>query len=137
MPDDAGMADYCNAFEISPVPAPGPDVKPPEAYRGIYGMPMFVTIPTPDLAASVEFWLHGLGFIDLFTIPGRLTHLRTQRNRHHRAGVRSSNARMHDRTAADTVEHRRPAHSHARKDAGDLRGGAPVGARKRAGPVSA
>lgn len=39
-------------------------------------MPMFVTIPTSDLAASVEFWVKGLGFVDLFTIPDRLTHLR-------------------------------------------------------------
>ncbi|MGH3170280.1 MAG: VOC family protein [Trebonia sp.] len=70
------MADYYNAFEISPVPAPGPGAVPPEVYRGIYGMPMFVTVPTGDLAASVEFWTRGLGFIDLFTIPGRLTHLR-------------------------------------------------------------
>lgn len=70
------MADYYNAFEISPVPAPGPDVEPPEIYRGIYGMPMFVTIPTSDLAASVDFWVRGLGFVDLFTIPDRLTHLR-------------------------------------------------------------
>jgi len=70
------MVNYYNAFEISPVPPPGPDVKPPEVYRGIYGMPMFVTIPTSDLAASVDFWVRGLGFIDLFTIPGRLTHLR-------------------------------------------------------------
>jgi hypothetical protein len=70
------MADYYNAFEISPVPAPAPDAQAPEVYRGIYGMPMFVTIPTSDLAASVDFWIRGLGFIDLFTIPGRLTHLR-------------------------------------------------------------
>jgi hypothetical protein len=70
------MADYYDASEISPVPAPGPEVKPPQVYRGIYGMPMFVTIPTSDLAASVDFWVRGLGFIDLFTIPGRLTHLR-------------------------------------------------------------
>jgi hypothetical protein len=70
------MADYYNAFEISPVPAPALDATPPEVYRGIYGMPMFVTVPTSDLAASVEFWTRGLGFIDLFTIPGRLTHLR-------------------------------------------------------------
>ena len=65
------MSDYYNAFEISPVPAPGPEI-----YRGIYGMPMFVTIPTSDLAASVDFWVRGLGFVDLFTIPGRLAHLR-------------------------------------------------------------
>ena len=70
------MADFFNAFEISPVPEPGPDVQPPGVYRGIYGMPMFATIPTSDLAASVDFWTRGLGFIDLFTIPGRLTHLR-------------------------------------------------------------
>ncbi|MQY08916.1 VOC family protein [Actinomadura macrotermitis] len=70
------MSDYYDAFEISPVPAPGPDATPPEIYRGIYGMPMFVSVPTPDLAASVDFWTRGLGFVDLFTIPGRLTHLR-------------------------------------------------------------
>lgn len=70
------MADYYNAFEISPVPAPAPDAKAPEVYRGIYGMPMFVTVPTSDVAASVDFWTRGLGFIDLFTIPDRITHLR-------------------------------------------------------------
>jgi hypothetical protein len=70
------MADYYDASEISPVPPPGPDAKPPEIYRGIYGMPMYVTVPTPDLAASVDFWTRGLGFIDLFTVPGQMTHLR-------------------------------------------------------------
>jgi hypothetical protein len=70
------MADYYNAFEISPVPAPGPDTQAPEVYRGIYGMPMFVTVPTRDLAESVDFWTRGLGFIDLFTVPDRITHLR-------------------------------------------------------------
>lgn len=65
-----------NAFDISPVPAPGPDAQPPELFRGIYGMPMFVRIPCPDLAASVDFWTKGLGFFELFTIPGRLVHLR-------------------------------------------------------------
>lgn len=65
-----------DAFDISPVPAPGPDATSPGTYRGIYGMPMFVTVPTSDLAASVELWTHGLGFVDLFTIPGRLTHVR-------------------------------------------------------------
>jgi catechol 2,3-dioxygenase-like lactoylglutathione lyase family enzyme len=39
-------------------------------------MPMFVTIPTSDLAASVDFWVRGLGFVELFTVPDRLTHLR-------------------------------------------------------------
>ncbi|CEA08675.1 hypothetical protein BN1051_02032 [Arthrobacter saudimassiliensis] len=65
-----------DAFDISPVPPPGPGATPPGPYRGIYGMPMFVTLPTADLAASVDFWTRGLGFIDLFTIPGQLTHMR-------------------------------------------------------------
>ncbi len=65
------MSDY-----RSPVPVPALDATPPEVHRGIYGMPMFVTVPTPDLAASVDFWVRGLGFIDLFSIPGQLTHLR-------------------------------------------------------------
>ncbi|MFG2402129.1 VOC family protein [Streptomyces lydicus] len=70
------MSDYYNAFEISPVPTPGPDATPPEPFRGIYGMPAFVTIPTSDLAASVDFWTRGLGFFGLFSIPGQLVHLR-------------------------------------------------------------
>lgn len=70
------MSDFYDAFEISPVPVPGPDAVPPEPFRGIYGMPAFVTIPTTDLAASVDFWTRGLGFIELFGIPGRLVHLR-------------------------------------------------------------
>lgn len=69
------MSTY-DAFEHSPVPAPGPDAVPPEPFHGIYGMPMFLTVPTRDLAASVDFWANGLGFFDLFTIPGQLTHLR-------------------------------------------------------------
>ncbi|WP_335937444.1 VOC family protein [Streptomyces sp. PTD5-9] len=70
------MSDYYNAFEMSPVPAPGPEAVPPEPFHGIYGMPAFVTIPTSDLAASVDFWVRGLGFFELFSIPGRLVHLR-------------------------------------------------------------
>ncbi|WP_030670173.1 VOC family protein [Streptomyces rimosus] len=70
------MSDYYNAFEMSPVPTPGPDAVPPEPFRGIYGMPAFVTIPTSDLAASVDFWTRGLGFFELFGIPGTLVHLR-------------------------------------------------------------
>ena len=70
------MSDFYDAFEISPVPVPGPDAVPPEPFRGIYGMPAFVTIPTSDLAASVDFWTRGLGFFELFGIPGRLVHLR-------------------------------------------------------------
>ncbi len=39
-------------------------------------MPAFVTLPTSDLAASVDFSTRGLGFFELFGIPGRLVHLR-------------------------------------------------------------
>ncbi|WP_067838871.1 glycosyltransferase [Nocardia lijiangensis] len=70
------MTDTYPAFDISPVPVPTPDAAPPELFRGIYGMPMFVTVPTTDLAASVDFWTRGLGFFDLFSVPGRITHLR-------------------------------------------------------------
>ncbi|MET9589914.1 VOC family protein [Streptomyces sp. NPDC006516] len=70
------MSDYYNAFEISPVPTPGPDAVPPEPFHGIYGMPAFVTIPTSDLAASVDFWVRGLGFFELFSSPGAIVHLR-------------------------------------------------------------
>ncbi|MEU0056570.1 VOC family protein [Streptomyces sp. NPDC006334] len=70
------MSDYYDAFEMSPVPAPGPDAVAPELFRGIYGMPAFATVPTSDLAASVDFWTRGLGFFELFGIPGRVVHLR-------------------------------------------------------------
>ncbi|UIN30432.1 VOC family protein [Microbacterium binotii] len=70
------MSDFSNAFDVSPVPAPGPDAVAPELFRGIYGMPMFVTIPTADIPASVDFWTRGLGFFELFAIPGQLVHLR-------------------------------------------------------------
>ena len=69
------MTDYFNAFEMSPVPD-GPDAAPPEPFRGIYAMPMFVKIPTRDLQASTDFWVGGLGFVDLFSIPGQIVHLR-------------------------------------------------------------
>src|SRR5690625_896120 len=70
------MSDYYNAFEMSPVPDPGPDTVPPEPFRGIYAMPAFVTIPTSDLAGSVDFWIRGLGFVELFSVPGAIVHLR-------------------------------------------------------------
>lgn len=60
----------------SPVPVPALDAEPPAPYTGIYGMPAFVTVPTVDLEASRRFWLDGLGFVDLVTIPGTLTHVR-------------------------------------------------------------
>src|SRR5690606_8642077 len=70
------MSNYYNAFDISPVPEPGPNAVAPEPFRGIYGMPAFVTIPTADLTASADFWVRGLGFVELFGIPGTLVHLR-------------------------------------------------------------
>ena len=65
----------------SPVPAPGYDGPPPEISREIYGMPAFATILVTDLAASVSWFVDGLGFIVLFSIPGPdgvpvLVHLR-------------------------------------------------------------
>lgn len=63
-----------DAFEVSPVPAAGSPA--PEPFRGIYAMPAFATVPTNDLEASVEFWTRGLGFIDLFRVPGQIVHLR-------------------------------------------------------------
>ncbi|MGN6326352.1 VOC family protein [Pseudolysinimonas sp.] len=70
------MSTYVNAFEMSPVPVPGPDAVAPEPFHGIYGMPSFVTIPTADMSASLAFWTDALGFFDLFSVPGRLVHLR-------------------------------------------------------------
>lgn len=70
------MTDTYSAFDHSPVPPPGPDAVAPEPFRGIYGMPQFVTIPTADLAASTDLWTRGLGFIDLFSLPGGVVHLR-------------------------------------------------------------
>jgi hypothetical protein len=74
--DDVEVSENYPAFDIGPVPVPALDAVAPQLFRGIYGMPMFVTVPTPDLAASVDFWTRGLGFFDLFTVPGQVTHLR-------------------------------------------------------------
>ncbi|WP_407319378.1 VOC family protein [Isoptericola halotolerans] len=70
------MTDTFPAFSVSPVPQPFPGVQAPELFRGIYGMPMFVTVPTDDLDATTEFWVRGLGFFELFSAPGTLVHLR-------------------------------------------------------------
>jgi hypothetical protein len=61
---------------ISPVPMPGPDAVAPEVYRAIYPMPMLTIVPTEDLEASKDFWIRGLGFVDLFSMPDQVTHLR-------------------------------------------------------------
>lgn len=70
------MTDTYPAFDMGPVPLPALDAEPAELFRGIYGMPMFVNVPTRDIAASVEFWTRGLGFFELFAAPGRVTHMR-------------------------------------------------------------
>lgn len=70
------MSEHFDAFSISPVPAPGPGVQAPDLFRGIYGMPMFVTVPTSELEASSRFWREGLGFFEIFSLPGQMIHLR-------------------------------------------------------------
>lgn len=70
------MTEFFNAFEIGPVSERGAKAVAPEVFRGIYAMPAFVTIPTADLKASTEFWVQGLGFIELFSVPGQVVHLR-------------------------------------------------------------
>ncbi len=65
----------------SPVPTPGPGVKAPDITRDIYGMPSFASLLVADLNATVSWYTDGLGFINLFTIPGpegttALVHLR-------------------------------------------------------------
>ncbi|UYO95790.1 VOC family protein [Microbacterium sp. M28] len=69
------MTDHFNAFEMSPVPD-GPDAVAPGPFLGVYAMPMFVRVATKDMAASTEFWVRGLGFVDFFSIPGQIVHLR-------------------------------------------------------------
>jgi catechol 2,3-dioxygenase-like lactoylglutathione lyase family enzyme len=70
------MSDFFDAFEISPITERGMQAVAPEVFRGIYAMPAYVTIPTPDVAESTDFWVRGLGFIELFSIPGQIVHLR-------------------------------------------------------------
>ena len=61
---------------LSPVPDPSTDAETPGVYREIYGMPMFARVTTLDLAESARFWVGGLGFEELFSVPERLIHLR-------------------------------------------------------------
>ena len=65
----------------SPVPDPVAGAKAPAVSRAIYGMPMFATLLARDMSATVSWYTNGLGFTDLFTIPGpqghpMLVHLR-------------------------------------------------------------
>lgn len=70
------MTENYNAFEISPVPDPTKNEPVPEPYRGTYAMPMFATIGTPDFERSTEFWTSALGFVDFFSVPDQVVHLR-------------------------------------------------------------
>lgn len=62
----------------SPVPVPGGSAPP--VSRAIYGMPMFATLLVADIGRTRSWYVDGLGFIDLFSIPGPggpvLVHLR-------------------------------------------------------------
>lgn len=64
----------------SPVPTPAAGTPPPPISRAIYGMPMFATLLVGDLERTTSWYVDGLGFIALFTIPGpsgpALVHLR-------------------------------------------------------------
>jgi len=65
----------------SPVPEPGPGVISPGVCRAIYGMPMFATLAVADLDRTVAWFVDGLDFINLFTVPDAsgqpvLVHLR-------------------------------------------------------------
>lgn len=46
--------------------------------RDIYGMPAFVTFTVADLDRTVDWYVNGLDFIELFRLPG-LVHLRRWR----------------------------------------------------------
>jgi uncharacterized glyoxalase superfamily protein PhnB len=65
----------------SPVPDPVPGAQAPGISRAIYGMPMFATFLAHDIRATVSWYTAGLGFTDLFVMPGPdggpvLVHLR-------------------------------------------------------------
>jgi catechol 2,3-dioxygenase-like lactoylglutathione lyase family enzyme len=60
------------------------DTSAPEITRDIYGMPAFVTLTVADLERTVDWYVNGLDFISLFTMPGpdgspALVHLRRWR----------------------------------------------------------
>ncbi|MEU9832673.1 VOC family protein [Streptosporangium sp. NPDC048047] len=60
------------------------DSIPAEITRDIYGMPAFVSLTVADLDRTVDWYVNGLDFISLFTVPGpggepALVHLRRWR----------------------------------------------------------
>jgi hypothetical protein len=46
------------------------DASTPEITRDIYGMPTFVTFTVVDVERTVDWYVNGLDFIPLFTMPG-------------------------------------------------------------------
>lgn len=65
----------------TPVPDPVAGARSPGVSRAIYGMPMFASLAATDLDRTVSWYVDGLGFVELFTIPGAtgapvLVHLR-------------------------------------------------------------
>ncbi len=70
------MTDTYPAFDISPVPVPATDAVPPEQFRGLYGMPMFVSVPTSDLRRIGRLLDPRARFLRPLSVPDRLTHLR-------------------------------------------------------------
>jgi catechol 2,3-dioxygenase-like lactoylglutathione lyase family enzyme len=65
----------------SPVPDPVAGARAPGITRAIYGMPMFATLLASDIEATLSWYIDGLGFINLFAVPGPtgvpvLVHLR-------------------------------------------------------------
>jgi catechol 2,3-dioxygenase-like lactoylglutathione lyase family enzyme len=64
----------------SPVPPPAIGATAPPISHAIYGMPMFATLLVADLDRTTSWYVDGLGFISLFTMPGSsgpvLVHLR-------------------------------------------------------------
>jgi catechol 2,3-dioxygenase-like lactoylglutathione lyase family enzyme len=66
---------------ISPVPEPRDGAASPGVSHAIYGMPMFATIAASDIERTVSWYVDGLGFVVLFSLPGpsgppSLVHLR-------------------------------------------------------------
>lgn len=62
----------------------GVEIIAPEITRDIYGIPAFVTLTVTDLQRTVDWYVNGLDFIALFTMPGpdgsaALVHLRRWR----------------------------------------------------------
>jgi len=85
LPDPQRGTSQCLSLPLrQPLRFSDVDTIAPEITRDIYGMPAFVTLTVTDLDRAVDWYVNGLDFISLFTIPrpdGRpaLVHLRRWR----------------------------------------------------------